>query len=45
MSRLTRHLVFCGAIVGFLLVGQVFQVQAQDIEPRAFSNAPIGVNY
>jgi hypothetical protein len=45
MSRLNAHLVLCGALVAFLLVGQMSSTQAQDIEPRAFSNAPIGVNF
>lgn len=45
MSHLTGHLVQCGALIAFLLVSQASSVQAQDIEPRAFSNAPIGVNF
>jgi hypothetical protein len=45
MSRLNAHLVLCGALVAWLLVGQMSSAQAQDIEPRAFSNAPIGVNF
>lgn len=45
MSRLTGHLVPRGALIAFLLVGQASSAYAQDIEPRAFSNAPIGVNF
>jgi hypothetical protein len=45
MPRLTGHLVPLGALIAFLLVGQASSAHAQDIEPRAFSNAPIGVNF
>jgi hypothetical protein len=45
MSRLTGTLVPYGALIAFLIFGQASSVQAQDIEPRAFSNAPIGVNF
>lgn len=45
MSHFTGDLVQCGALIAFLLVSQASSVQAQDIEPRAFSNAPIGVNF
>jgi hypothetical protein len=34
-----------GRFSACLLVGQVSAVRAQDIEPRAFSNAPVGVNF
>lgn len=34
-----------GILVTFLFIGQVTTAQAQDIEPRAFANAPIGVNF
>ncbi|MGO4550252.1 transporter [Lysobacter sp. 2RAF19] len=30
---------------GWLLAGLAFTARAQDIEPRAYSNAPIGVNF
>jgi hypothetical protein len=33
------------AFVACLLIGAPFAAQAQDIEPRAFSNAPVGVNF
>ncbi len=34
-----------GILVTFVFIGQVTTAQAQDIEPRAYSNAPIGVNF
>jgi hypothetical protein len=34
-----------GRFFACLLVVQVSSVRAQDIEPRAFSNAPVGVNF
>jgi hypothetical protein len=45
MSRSPRLAVVFGRFVACLLVGQVSAVRAQDIEPRAFSNAPVGVNF
>jgi hypothetical protein len=33
------------ALVACLLLGAPFAAQAQDIEPRSFSNAPVGVNF
>ncbi len=34
-----------GILVTFLFISQVTTAQAQEIEPRAYSNAPIGVNF
>jgi hypothetical protein len=40
-----RRLRAAGALVAWLLAAGVPAAHAQDIEPRAYSNAPIGVNF
>ena len=39
----TAHAI--GTLTAFALMAGVSTVRAQDIEPRAYSNAPIGVNF
>jgi len=41
--RFTTH--FMAALAACVLTGVVSPARAQDIEPRAYSNAPVGVNF
>jgi hypothetical protein len=38
-------LAWFAPVMAFLLTAGVYDARAQDIEPRAFSNAPVGVNF
>src|SRR5436190_20118420 len=38
-------LLMTAVVAGCILVGVTSPVRGQDIEPRAYSNAPIGVNF
>jgi hypothetical protein len=45
MRRVLATKQAVGALTACALMGIAFNARAQDIEPRAYSNAPVGVNF